>query len=116
MERTNEISRQEFERVAAQSQIDGEGLEKDMHHEAGKAEYVWNVWRQTGSLEALNQLRTFLDTKIDLAFDMGKKLGRFRENMAFRAEYDQRVTAAGGERAKYQVQKMDERSGGLIRF
>lgn len=116
MERTNDISRQEFERVAAQSQLDGEALEKEMHHESGKIEYVWNVWRQTGNLEALNQLRTFMDAKIDKAFDMGKKLGKFRENMAFRAEYDQRVTAAGGKRALYQVQKMNEREGSFMQY
>ena len=100
-ERTDHISRQEFERVAAQSQVDGEGCEKDMHHEAGKCEYVWNVWKQTGNHQALEQLRIFLDKKTELAFIMGKKLGKFRENMAYQDEYDQRVTAAGGQRAVY---------------
>jgi hypothetical protein len=33
-ERTDHISRQEFERVSAQAQLDGEGVEKLMHHEA----------------------------------------------------------------------------------
>jgi hypothetical protein len=108
-ERTDHISRQEFERVSAQAQIDGEGVEKLMNHEAGKCEYVWNIWRQTGNLEALNQLRVFLKTKNELAYRTGKQLGIFRENLAYRHEYDQRVTAAGGQRAVSQVQKANER-------
>lgn len=102
MERKDHISRQEFERRAAQSQIDGEGLEADMHHESGKCEYVWNVWRQTGNYEARKQLQVFMDAKTDKAFEMGKRLGMFRENMHYQNEYDANVTAAGGERAVYQ--------------
>ena len=102
-ERTNPISRQEFERVSARAQLDGEQAEKDMNHAAGKCEYVWNVWIQTGSLEALNQLRAFLKEKTDYAFDTGKHLGIFRENLHYMGEYDQLVTAAGGERAVAQV-------------
>jgi hypothetical protein len=71
--------------------------------EAGKCEYVWNVWQQTGSLEALNQLRTFLKEKNELAFKTGEHLGIFRENLAYQHEYDQRVTAAGGPRAVAQT-------------
>ena len=101
MERTDHISRQEFERVAAQAQLDGEIKQKKMDHEGGKCEYVWNVWKLTGSLEAKNQLSTFLDTKTDYAFEMGEKLGIFRENVSYQNEYDTRVSAAGGKRAVY---------------
>jgi hypothetical protein len=102
-ERTDHISRQEFERVSAQAQLDGEATEKLMNHEAGKCEYVWNVWKTHGRLEALQQLRIFMDKKTELAFDTGKHLGIFRENMAFMNEYDARVTAAGGQRAVAQA-------------
>ena len=100
-ERTNQISRQEFERVSARAQLDGEASEKNMNHSAGKCEYVWNVWMQTGALEAKNQFRTFLKEKNDHAYDMGKHLGIFRENLAYQKEYDDRVRAAGGKRAVY---------------
>ena len=100
-ERTNQISRQEFERVAAQAQLDGEMHEKNMNHSAGKCEYVWNVWKQTGHLEAKNQFRTFLKEKNEHAFEMGLALGVFRENMEYQKEYDALVTAAGGKRAVY---------------
>jgi len=102
-ERTDHISRQEFERVSAQAQIDGEGCEKAMNFEAGKCEYVWNIWRQTGNLEARNQFKIFLKEKNEQAYKTGKNLGIFRENLAYRHEYDQRVTAAGGQRAVHQV-------------
>jgi len=104
LERTNQISRQEYERVSAQAQLDGEEYEKKMNHEAGKCEYVWNVWQQTGNFEAKSQLRTFVKQKTEYAHQMGIHLGIFRENLQYMNEYDQRVTAAGGERARYQVQ------------
>ena len=101
MDRTDHISRQEFERRSAQAQIDGEVSRKAMDHEGGKVEYVWNVWKLTGSLEAKNQLNAFLDKKTDYAFEMGERLGRFRDNVKYMNEYDTRVSAAGGKRAVY---------------
>lgn len=98
-ERTDPISRQEFERVAAQAQRDGDKRRQDMHHAGGKCEYVWNVWRQSSNPVALQQLRTFLQSKTEAAYHTGAKLGVFRENMLYLAEYDKRVTALGGERA-----------------
>ena len=101
MERTDQISRQEFERRSAQAQIDGEISQKKMDHEGGKVEYVYNVWKLTGKLEAKNQLSSFLDKKTDYAFEVGEHLGKFRENLAYRDEYDRLVGAAGGKRAVY---------------
>ncbi len=101
--RTDMISRQEFERVSAKAQLDGEKLHQDVFHCGGKCEYVWNIWRQTGRLEALNQLRTFLKEKTKLAYDAGIQLGVFRENLMYMDEYDKRVTALGGQRAVRQV-------------
>jgi hypothetical protein len=101
--RTDHISRQEFERVSAQAQIDGEEHEKNVNHSAGKCEYVWNVWMQTGALEAKNQFRQFIKEKNDHAWKMGLSLGVFRENLAYQKEYDAQVTAAGGQRAVAQA-------------
>lgn len=97
--RDDMISRQEFERVAAQAQVDGNKTRDDMLHTGGKCEYVWNVWQQTGRLEALNQLRHFLREKASLAYDTGARLGIWHENSLYLSEYDKRVTALGGERA-----------------
>ncbi|MHC4338299.1 MAG: hypothetical protein ACYSTG_10215, partial [Planctomycetota bacterium] len=103
--RTNPISRQEFERVSAQAQMDGERLNGQMHHSAGKCEYVWNIWMQTGRYEALQQLRQFLDEKTNQAHEVGRTLGIFRENVQYMNEYDNLVTAAGGQRALSQTLK-----------
>jgi len=105
-ERTNPISRQEFERVAAQSQRDGEQIKEKMLHEGGKAEYVYNVWIQTGNGQALQQLRDFISAKTDHAFETGRNLGIFRENAQYMAQYDDLVTAAGGTRAVSQAEKV----------
>ena len=103
--RTNPISRQEFERKSAQAQIDGEKSKSLQQHEGGKCEYVWNVWMQTGNANALEQLRQFMTAKTELAFQTGHHLGIFRENAQYLEEYDNLVTAAGGQRAVIQAER-----------
>lgn len=93
------VSRQEFERTSAKAQQSGDEIRSKKDHAGGKVEYVWNVWKMTGRLEALNQLRVFLDEKLQLAQDTGAQLGTYRENMLYMLEYDKRLTAAGGIRA-----------------
>ena len=98
-EKVDPVSRQEFERRSAQAQLDGEISERDMYFTAGKCEYVWNVWKQTGVLEGLSQLRTFTKERNEYAYETGKHLGIFRENLEYQKEYDERVQMAGGLRA-----------------
>ena len=98
-ERTNPISRQEYERVSAQMQIDYNRLLQQVYHIGGKSEYVWNVWRQNGNNAALNQLRAFTKERLQVAYDCGARKGAFIENLFYLQEYDQRLTAAGGVRA-----------------
>jgi hypothetical protein len=98
-EKVDPISRQEFERRSARAQLDGEVSQQDMHMTGGEVRYVWNVWKDTGRMEALNQLREFLKKRNEFAFEVGKHLGKFRENLEYQKEYDERVQAAGGLRA-----------------
>jgi hypothetical protein len=98
-ERGDMISRQEFERTSAQAQIDGEKLRSLKDHSGGKAEYVWNAWKQSGVLAAKDQLRLFLKEKQKHAFNTGCQLGIFRENLNYIHEYDAKLQAAGGIRA-----------------
>jgi len=93
------VSRQEFERRSAQAQLDGEKSQESMHRTAGICEYVWNFWKQTGRLDALEQLRDFLKKRDGFAFEMGVHLGAFRENLSYQQEYDVRIQAAGWLRA-----------------
>jgi hypothetical protein len=76
-----------------------------MYHAGGKAEYVWNVWRQTGVLQALNQLRQFTREVGQRGYDTGALMGVYKENLRYMAEYDQRVGAAGGVKALQAVGK-----------
>lgn len=98
-ERAEMISRQEYERCAAQAQKDAEELKSWMDHAGGKCEYVWNAWKQSGQIAALEQLRAFLKEKNDFAFNLGVKLGEYRENINYMLEYDKLLRAAGGVRA-----------------
>lgn len=98
-EKFDPISRQEFERCAAQAQKDGDTARSQKDFSGGKCEYVWNVWRQTADHRALSQLRLFLDEKFGLAYETGKQFGIFSENMTYLGEYDARLQAAGGVRA-----------------
>ena len=102
-QRVDPITRQEFERVSARAYSEGEKLREDMWHAGGKCEYVWNVWKQTGKLEALNQLRAFLKARTQLAYDTGARLGIYRENIGYLSKYDDVVTALGGQRALVHV-------------
>lgn len=103
LKREDMISRQEFERRSAHAQGDGEGVREQMYHAGGKAEYVWNVWAQTGRIEAAGQLRQFLKELEGLAHETGRQLGQFRENVLYLTEYDKLATALGGARAVAQV-------------
>lgn len=93
------ITRQEFERRAAYAQRDGEALRVLMYQTAGKTEYIWNVWKTyPQNYEAVKQLRKFLGDQMQFAYDFGAKLGAHEENKRYMVEYDERVTAAGGQR------------------
>lgn len=93
------ISRQEFEKTAAKAQTAGDELRTKKDEAFGKCEYVWNVWKQSGKLAALNQLRELLNERNQLAYDCGMKLGIYAENLRFMQEYDRGLQAAGGVRA-----------------
>ena len=101
--REDMISRQEFERVSAQAQKDGDQLKDKVSHAGGKCEYVWNVWLQTGRAEARAQFQRLTREKTELALQMGVKLGVMRENFQYIYEYDRLVTALGGVRAVSQL-------------
>lgn len=105
-ERTNPISRQEFERVSAQAQIDGDKAKSEMNHEGGKCEYVWNAWRQRGMTAPRDQFLQFVKQKTEYAFKVGWNVGVMRENLQYLNEYDNLITAAGGQRAVSQAEKV----------
>jgi hypothetical protein len=104
-EHAGDVPRQEFEYAVAKAQRDGEQARVLMFHAGGKAEYVWNVWRQTGVLQALNQLRQFTREVGQRGYDTGALMGIYQENLRYMAEYDQRIGAAGGVKALQAVGK-----------
>lgn len=98
-DKPDEISRQEYERCAAKAQEKAIELQSLMDFTSGKCEYVWNAWRQSGQIAALDQLRVFLKEKLDYAYNTGVKHGEYNENIHLMLEYDKRLRAAGGVRA-----------------
>jgi hypothetical protein len=99
LNRTDMISRQEFERSSAKAQQDGDELRALKDKAFGKCEYVWNAWKTTGQYAALAQLRVFVKEFLELAYQTGVQYGAFRENLNYMSEYDARLQAAGGVRA-----------------
>jgi hypothetical protein len=93
------ISRQEFERTSAKAQENGDALRTEKDKRFGVCEYLWNAWKQSGSFQALNQLRKFISENTKIAYDCGTQYGIYVENIRFMNEYDKRLTAAGGVRA-----------------
>jgi hypothetical protein len=97
-ERPDPIPRQQFERRGATAQRDA-GLNSNlMEKEGGKVEYVFNAWKSTGSIEALQQIRVFISQSLKYAHMVGGNTGVMNENLLYLQEYDKRIEAAGGER------------------
>jgi hypothetical protein len=97
-ERPDPIPRQQFERRGATAQRDAQLNSSLMEKEGGKVEYVFNAWKSTGSIEALQQVRVFMAQALKYALMVGGNTGVMQENMLYLQEYDKRVEAAGGER------------------
>jgi len=95
-DRFDPIPRQEFERRAAQAQKDGKDRMEEMFVTSGEIQYIWNVWRARRHIEALNQLRGFIEKVRQHAYDMGAMDGIYRENIEYMAELDKLTDAAGG--------------------
>jgi hypothetical protein len=97
-ERTDPISRQQFERRGAQSQQDGMKLSTTMDKEFGKLEYVFNAWKVSANEQALKQMRSYYANFLQYSVNVGAQTGIMRQNFEYLGEYDARITAAGGER------------------
>lgn len=93
------VSRQEYEKRAAQAQKDGEAKKPSMYHAGGKAEYVWNVWRASRSAQARDQFARLVKEQLELAYDVGALHGVYTECLSYLSEYDGRLQAAGGEKS-----------------
>ena len=62
----------------------------------------WELARSAGC-DCVEMPADFVKNKTEYARNMGIKLGKFRENLQYMSEYDELVTAAGGERAVAQA-------------
>ena len=98
--REDHISRQEFERRAAQAAKDSDEVKEKMYVLTGNFEYVYNAWVQTGQYQPLEQMRKFLQAAIAMAYELGGKHGAYVENLEYIKEYDDRLQAAGGVRTQ----------------
>ena len=96
--REDMISRQEFERRAAEAAKQGEEQKAFMYVLAGKTEYTFNAWKQSGNFEALQQLRLFIQEQMKMAYNVGASSGAYQENLEYIKEYDDLLEAAGGVR------------------
>jgi hypothetical protein len=84
-----------FESTAARAQMDGEAKRVLMWTALGKAEYIWNVWNQSKSAAAGNQLITAINQVGELAQETGAILGMYHENISYINKYDDAVQAGG---------------------
>lgn len=84
-----------FEFSAATAQIEGEKAKATAFIEVGKAEYVWNAWRQLKNSAALKQMLKLLENVGSTAYDCGAQLGKYQENMEYIRQYDAMTTANG---------------------
>lgn len=85
-----------FEFAAAKAQQDGEGKKPMVWHYGGTIEYIWNIWKQNGNIQASNQMTGFIEKMGASAYDLGAMLGMYKENIAYLLKYDQ-ISKAGGK-------------------
>ena len=85
-----------FEYAAAKSQQDGENKKPLVWHYGGMIEYVWNIWVQTKTIQAANQMSTLIEKMGTSAYDLGAMLGMYKENIAYLLKYDG-ISKAGGK-------------------
>jgi hypothetical protein len=85
-----------FEFAAASGQIEAEKTRVQMYAQAGKAEYVWNVWKQTKNPVAAQQLLQIIGAMGEFAEKTGATIGIYKENLSYMAAYDGMVRANGG--------------------
>jgi len=103
------VSRQEYERRSAKAQQDGEGHRAMMYHNNGKCELMFNIWKQTNDYKNLAVLRQFIGETLKEAYDTGAHVGIARENLEYMNQFDNRLQAAGGQRAiTAQVGQLEE--------
>ena len=98
-ERHEVLHRQEFEWHAAKAREATGKTQSRMYTEIGKFEYTFNAWVQAPNSEnkarARNQCASFLENALNLAVELGKLQGIYRENIYYLSEFDQRLTASG---------------------
>lgn len=84
-----------FEFAAAKAQQDGEAKKPLIWHYGGMIEYVWNIWKQSKSPQALNQMTGFIAKMGEIAYDTGAMLGIYKENIEYLLKYDATAKANG---------------------
>lgn len=85
-----------FEFAAAKAQQDGEAKKPIIWHYGGMIEYTWNVWKQSKSQQALDQMIGFIAKMGETAYDTGAMLGIYLENIVYIKKYDD-IARAGGK-------------------
>lgn len=87
--------RQEFERSAAQAQIDGAKHTTLMDMRRGVIEYLYSGWKETKNEAFTGQLLSLISMMGQHAYDAGCHKGTFVENMEYRGHFDQLLEAGG---------------------
>lgn len=85
-----------FEFAAATAQKQGEEKKPLIWHYGGQIEYVWNICKQSNSIQAMNQLMTLIEKMGKAAYDTGAMLGMYKENIIYLMKYDN-IARAGGK-------------------
>lgn len=98
-ERAEVLHRQEFEWHAAKTREEVGKVQSRMYTEIGKFEYTFNAWLQAGNVAnkamARNQTAAFLENALRLAYELGKLNGKYRENLFYLNEFDQKLASSG---------------------
>jgi hypothetical protein len=97
------IMRSEIEMRMANQEIELKKLEVDVFEKQGKMQGVFNALAQTKSQSDATRLQKEYETAkqeaMDASFKYGIMAGKFMENKFYMTEIDEKINAAGGEKA-----------------
>ena len=93
------FDRQALEIQAAKAGMGGEEARDYMNHAAGKAEYVFNVWKAHRTPEAEHQLLALMEECVKHCYTLGAKKGGMLENQEMMLILDEKMQAAGGAKS-----------------
>jgi len=93
------IDRNEYEGAGAQAKKQMEEFGQEVYRTAGHIDTIINAWMNSKDPAVKVNLQNAIDNHCNAAYNSGKAQGIYNENFRLAADIDEKIRAAGGEKA-----------------